>query len=223
MPHPGNIVRDGERSSQLGSLTIQQDYDLGHIVSDGSEMSDIDALTQIYLSQVATFSSQVDYSPRNHAGVTFADATVSYQPPWSSAGSNLYMGKAMQGSFFEVGYNYANRRDTVIPGTNKNAAEFISGTAYTELFDFMGVYFAPDYDVASNQMLQTQYGLRLKSSCDCWAADFGVTDSYNPNDVQFQFQLTLGGLGSYGQSPFGRNPFQQMGLVGSPTGVLPNY
>jgi LPS-assembly protein len=223
VPHPGNIVRDGERSSQLGSLTIQQDYDIGHIVSDGSDMSDIEALTRIYLSQVATFSSQVDYSPRNHAGVTFADASVSYQPPWSSGGSNLYMGKAMQGSFLELGYNYANRRATVIPGTNKNAAEFISAIAYTELFDFMGVYFAPDYDVASNQMLQTQYGLRLKSSCDCWAADFGVTDSYNPNDVQFQFQLTLGGLGSYGQSPFGRNPFQQMGMVGSPTGVLPNY
>ena len=69
----------------------------------------------------------------------------------------------------------------------------------------------------------TEYGVRLKSPCDCWAADFGITDSYNPNEVQLQFQLTLGGLGSYGQSPFGRNPFQQLGLVGSPTGVLPNY
>ena len=223
VPHGGNIVRDGERSSQIGSLTIQQAYDVGHQVSDGSDMSDIEALTHIYASQVATFVSQVDYSPRAHAGVTFADATVVYQPPWSTKGSNMYMGKALQGSFFELGYNYANRRDTVIPGTNKNAAEFISGTAYTELFDFMGVFFAPSYDIASNQMLLTEYGLRLKSPCDCWATDFGVTDSYNPNDVQFQFQLTLGGLGSYGQSPFGRNPFQQMGLVGSPTGVLPNY
>ena len=223
LPHAGNMVRDGEHSSQIGSLTIQQAYDVGHQVANGSDMSDVEALVHVYASQVATFLSQVDYSPRNHAGVTFADAAVSYQPPWSSKGSNLAMGKALQGSFLTLAFNYANRADTVIPGTNKNAAEFISGAAYTEIFDFMGVYFAPSYDVASNQALYTEYGLRLKSPCDCWAADIGVTDSYNPNDVQVQFQLTLGGIGSYGQRPFGTNPFQQLGLVGSPTGVLPNY
>ena len=47
-------------------------------------------------------------------------------------------------------------------------------------------------------MLSTEYGVRLKSPCDCWAADLGVTDSTNPNEVQVQFQLTLGGLGSGG-------------------------
>jgi hypothetical protein len=72
-------------------------------------------------------------------------------------------------------------------------------------------------------MLSTEYGVRLKSPCDCWAADLGITNSTNPNEVQIQFQLTLGGLGSVGRSPFGRNPFQTRGLVGSPTGVLPNY
>jgi len=223
LPHAGNMVRDGVHSSQIGSLTIQQAYDVGHQVANGSDMSDIEALLHIFASQVVTFTSQVDYSPRDHAGVTFADAVVDYQPPWSSKGSNLAMGKALQGSFLQLAFNYANRADTVIPGTNKNAAEFISGAAYTEIFDFMGVYFAPSYDVASNQALYTEYGLRLKSPCDCWAADIGVTDSYNPNDVQVQFQLTLGGIGSYGQRPFGNNPFQQLGLVGSPTGVLPNY
>ena len=59
--------------------------------------------------------------------------------------------------------------------------------------------------------------MRLKSPCDCWAADLGITDSTNPNEVQVQFQLTLGGLGSVGRSPFGRDPFQTRGLVGSPT------
>src|SRR5208282_6232521 len=31
----GNIVRDGEHSSQIGSLTVQQSYDIGHPVADG--------------------------------------------------------------------------------------------------------------------------------------------------------------------------------------------
>ncbi len=223
IPHAGNIVRNGEHSSEVGSLTVQQSYDIGHIVANNSDMSDIQALLHLYLSQLMTFSSEVDYSPRNHAGVSLADASISYQPPWSTPGSKIYMGKALQGSFIQLGYNYANRRDTVIRGTNKNAAEFVSGTAYTEVFDRLGLYFAPSYDIASNQMLSTEYGVRLKSPCDCWAADVGVTDSYNPNETQIQFQLTLGGLGSVGQRPFGRNPFQQAGTVGSSTGVLPTY
>ena len=46
--------------------------------------------------------------------------------------------------------------------------------------------------------------------------DLGITKSINPSDTQYQFQLTLGGIGSVGQNPFGRNPFQRS------TGVLPN-
>jgi lipopolysaccharide assembly outer membrane protein LptD (OstA) len=220
VPHAGNTVRERDHSSEIGSLTIQQAYDIGHQVANGSHMSDIEALMHIYASRVVSFSSQLDYSPRAHAGVTLADAWMSYQPPWSSSGSKtVIISKAVQGSFLEFGFSYANRTDTVIPGTNKNASEYISAAAYTELFDFMGVYFSPNYDFASGQALWTEYGVQLKSPCDCWAADFGITDSVNPNEVQFQFQLTLGGLGSYGKSPFGRNPFQ----AGSPTGVLPNY
>jgi hypothetical protein len=87
----------------------------------------------------------------------------------------------------------------------------------------MGLYFAPNYDLAASRMLSMQYGARLKSPCDCWAFDVGVTDSFNPNEVQVQVQLTLGGLGSIGQSPFGRNPFAVMGLAGRSAGVLPTY
>jgi LPS-assembly protein len=223
VPRPGSIVRGDEHSSQLGSLTIQQSYDIGHTVANNSDMSDVQALMHLYLTNTATFSSEVDYSPRSHAGVSLANTSLAYQPPWSTAGSKLYMGKALQGSFIELSYDYANRSDTVIQGTNKNAAEFVSGVAYTEVFDRMGLYFAPSYDIASNEFLSTEYGVRLKSPCDCWAADLGVTDSFNPNELQFQFQVTLGGLGSFGQRPFGRNPFQRAGLVGSPTGVLPTY
>jgi hypothetical protein len=63
-------------------------------------------------------------------------------------------------------------------------------------------------------MLSSVYGVRLKSSCDCWFADFAIDDTYYPNNTSYVFQLTLSGLGSLGSgSPFGSNPFQLMGLV----------
>ena len=35
--------------------------------------------------------------------------------------------------------------------------------------------------------------------------DVGINDSVNPSEVQVFAQLTLGGLGSIGRNPFGRN------------------
>ncbi len=223
-PRGGNIVRNGEHSTELGSLTIQQAYDVSHeIDTNGSKVSDVEGLLNIYATQLATLGAQLDYNPRAHSGITFASTSLSIRPPWETQASPIYLGKALQGSFIEFSYNYASRNATVFPATNKNAANSVSGRAYTDVFDRLGVYIAPSYDLAANRMLSTEYGVRLKSPCDCWAADLGITDSTNPNEVQIQFQLTLGGLGSVGRSPFGRNPFQTRGLVGSPTGVLPNY
>jgi len=209
----------------LGDLTIQQAYDVSHEVAlGGSNVSDVEGILNVYPTTVASLSSQLDYNPRSHAGITFANATLNVQPPWSTANpSNLFMGKALQGSFMQFGYSYSNPSNAVFQSTTNNGAQFITARAYTDLFDRMGIYFAPSYNIASRQLLSAEYGLRLKSPCDCWAADMGLVDSFNPNEVQFQFQLTLGGLGSLGRSPFGRNPFQTMGLVGSPTGVLPRY
>ena len=222
-PRSGTIVRDGDHSQELGQLTVQQAYDFSHpIFGYGSGLSDVEGSLSIYPTQFATLSSTVDYNTRNSSGFTFANGTVSVQPPWSQA-SRLHMGRALQGSFVQFGYNYANRNSTVFQATRKNSSEYISARAYTDLFDYLGLYIAPDYDLASRKLLNAEYGVRLKSPCNCWAADLGITDSFNPNEVQIQFQLTLGGLGSVGPSPFGRNPFQSQGLVGAPTGVLPNY
>jgi hypothetical protein len=218
-------VRDGERSQELASLTIQQAYDFSHPVAVGqSGISDIEGFLNVYATQFATLNSQFDFNPRNNPGITFANASIALQPPWAAAErAPIYLGKTLQGSFLQVGYSYADRKATVFTATRKNASQFISARAYADVFDRLGLYIAPGYDIASTRLLSTEYGVRLKSPCDCWAADLGIIDSFNPNEVQIQFQVTLGGLGSVGKSPFGRNPFQTGGLVGSPTGVLPTY
>jgi hypothetical protein len=133
------------------------------------------------------------------------------------------MGRALQGSFAQFAYSYVRPQNAVLPTTTRNASQYLTMRAYTDVFDRVGVYFAPSYDFSSSRLLEAEYGVRLKSVCDCWAADVGVVDSFNPDEVQVQVQITLGGLGSFGRSPFGRNPFQQYGLAGQPTGVLPHY
>jgi LPS-assembly protein len=220
-PTGATTYSGGNEVRQLAQFTLMQDYDVLHnLTPAGQQMSDIEAVLTLYPTRVAWAGSQVDYSPTGRGGLTFANLYLSYQPPWSNI-SNVYMGKALQGSFVQASYNYVNRQTAVLPGTIQNANSFLSLRAYTDVFDRLGVYVAPDYNFAAAKLLSAEYGIRLKSPCNCWAADMGIVDSYNPNEVQYQFQLTLGGLGSLGQSPFGRNPFETMGLVGNSTGVLP--
>jgi hypothetical protein len=73
----------------------------------------IEGLLNIYATQIASLSSQIDYNPRAHSGITYANAALSIQPPWSTKGSAIYLGKALQGSFIEFAYNYASRTATV--------------------------------------------------------------------------------------------------------------
>jgi hypothetical protein len=134
---------------------------------------------------------------------------LTMQPPWSEAPPTLYMGRALEGSFVQLGYNYIAPGPTALhPGINSSYFEFLSLRLYYDLFDRMGVFFAPSYDIANNDLQSAEYGVRIKSTCNCWDVDIGVTQSINPEETAVQFMVTLGGVGSIGQNPFGRSPFQ---------------
>jgi LPS-assembly protein len=216
----------GDTTRELVSMTLMQAYDTTYAVQPNQvALSDIEGRFNLFPTSVVSFGSQFAFDPRNNPGISLASIEMNLQPPWNKDyASALYMGKALTGSFMQVSYNYVRSENTVqFVGTSRNASQFFALRAYYDLLDRIGLYFAPNYDLAASRMLSTQYGVRFKSPCDCWAFDVGITNSYNPNEVQVQVQATLGGIGSIGQSPFGRNPFAVMGLAGHPMGVLPAY
>lgn len=209
---------------ELLAFTLMQAYDTNYAVSpDGLSLSDLEALLTIFPTTLFSLSSTLAYDPRTHPGLSLASVALNFQPPWTENTPRLYMGRALTGSFLQLSYDYVRPANAVQKSTTRNNVEFFSLRAYHDLFDRLGLYFAPSYDVAASRLLSAEYGVRLKSPCDCWALDIGVNDSFNPNETQVQVQLTLGGLGSIGQTPFGRNPFVTMGLTRSPTGILPTY
>jgi hypothetical protein len=202
---------------ELARLTLLEAYDTDHaIAKGGSRFSDIDLTATVFPSRIWSMGGQLGFSP-NDDQLRYASAYMNFQPWWTENKAKVYSGKAEEGSFLQVSYNYIATGPSAPSGINSNFSQFLVLRAYYALFDRMGVYFAPSYDFASHQLLSSEYGVRLKSPCDCWAFDMGVTKTVNPSETQFQFQLTLGGIGSVGQSPFGRNPFQLR------TSVLPNY
>jgi LPS-assembly protein len=220
---PGQSSYNGDRIAELVRFTVEQAYDTSHaIATDGSGMSDVEANIQLLPTKIATLGAQVDYDPRQRQQINYTSVYFDFQPPWTNNTPKMYMGRSTTGSFLQVSYNYVGPHATILSPTETNGSELVALRAYYDLFDRLGVYFAPSYDLASSQMLAAEYGVRIKSPCDCWAVDFGVTDTVNPNEVAFQVQATLGGIGSFGQMPFGRNPFEIFG-VNHPPGFIPGY
>jgi hypothetical protein len=208
---------NGSAVEELLRLTVMQGYDTAHAVAKGSSrFSDLDLGATAFPTRIWSMGGQLGYSPQASA-IHYASAFLNFQPWWLNNAPRMYMGKETTGSFLQLSYNYIGPGPTSQPGVNATYNQFLTLRTYYELFDRMGAFFAPSYDFADHRLLSAEYGLRIKSPCDCWSFDMGITKTTNPSETQFQFQVTLGGLGSIGQSPFGRNPFQMH------TGVLPNY
>ena len=210
--------RSGSSATEVLRLTLIQAYDTNHAIAKGaSRFADFAASASLFPTKVLSLNGDVGYSPLTN-GIRNANLNVNFQPWWTTNQPKLYLGKAEAGSFLQIGYYYiAPGPTTPLPGQSANLSQFLVGRLYYDLFDRAGVYFAPSYDFVKDKIVSAEYGIRLKSPCDCWAFDMGVTKTINPSDTQYQFQLTLGGVGSVGQNPFGRNPFQNR------MGVLPNF
>lgn len=216
-PFRAHTSVNGSAVEELLDLSLLQAYDTDHAIAvGGTRFSDLELSGTMFPTNVWSMGGEVGYSPQESA-IRSASVYLNFQPWWTKNRPNLYMGRAEAGSFLQLNYTYIGPGPEARPGINANYSQFIILRAYYDLFDRLGVYYAPAYDIANHSFLSQQYGVRIKSPCDCWAFDMGISKTVNPSETQFQFQLTLGGLGSIGQSPFGRNPFQMR------TGVLPGY
>lgn len=209
-PEEGSPLPPAQGSSvrELAEFSILQEYDTSHALTvQGPHFSDILAGLVTFPSRYLWLGEYSDFNPntRQFAG---QNVFLVVRPPWVSAAprKRAFLGRAfIGGPYLQLNYLYIGGR---------NAVEQISGRMYYELFKRLGVYYEPSYDIADGRMLYAEYGVRIKSKCDCWVFDVGVNDSLNPGEVQVFVQLTLGGIGSIGRNPFGRNL-----LMSNPYGV----
>ncbi len=77
-----------------------------------------------------------------------------------------------------------------------NLLQELDDNIVIRLTDWAGFLYSSRYDVVANRFLDNYFGLRLISTCDCWALDFAVVDRTNPQEVEVRAQFTLAGLGS---------------------------
>ena len=203
---------------ELAEFQLLQAYDTSHAVAKGgSQWSDLEGTATVYATNWISAGSQLGFDPRD-TRITYSSIGFTMQPWWKLyTPPTLYMGRSLSGSFLQLSYNYIAPGPTVAqPGINSTFYEFVTLRAYYDLIDRVGLFFAPSYDIANSKLLSNEYGVRIKSPCNCWSVDVGVSQSINPSETAVQFMVTLGGIGSVGQNPFGRSPFQHA------TSVIPS-
>ncbi len=196
---PASFQSGNGHVMELAEFSLLHEYDTSHALTpSGARFSDISANAIVYPTAYASLGSYTDFNPntRQFAGET---VFVAFRPPWVQPPTiqQQRLGRAYTGGpYFQLNYSFVGGR---------TAVQQISGRAYYEFFDRLGLYYEPAYDIADGKLLYSEYGVRLKSKCNCWILDVGVNDSINPSEVQVFVQLTLGGLGSIGRNPFGSN------------------
>jgi LPS-assembly protein len=178
---------------ELGRLSIMQSADITH---------EIDTLEP---DRVPNHFSDIDLAARANPSRFFsADTAATYDPTKTSV-------SAMRVSLFVEDPRYARneapgevqqRVDTRTSARvsyrvlTQNKLQEIDDHLVVRLTDWAGFLYASRYDVVQSRFLENFFGLRLLSTCDCWAFDLAVIDRTNPQEVEVRTQLTLVGIGS---------------------------
>jgi hypothetical protein len=58
------------------------------------------------------------------------------------------------------------------------------------------------YDQREKEFIEQRAGIRMYSACNCWIFDLDVSDRIDPNETKVSFNITLVGLGEFGNSYF---------------------
>jgi hypothetical protein len=206
---------------ELLRASVLHGYDISRPLVGDSHWSDVDLGLRFtpldYLG--LTYNTTVSLEDSTVRGM--AVGMVVREPWWTPTRLARYQGATTLGLAYRFVEENVNNLE---PGTPESlllassGVNEIAGSVYLRLgnylgFTFMSRYTLNDSVVASDvpgqteilgpHFLERDYLLRLISRCNCWILEAGVSDTVNPDERQFRVQLTLVGLGSFGQRPAG--------------------
>lgn len=176
-----------------------------------------------------TYEASVNVAARPRPAVSAADserpgalAAQSFrldvrEPGWVPSTRNVFQSPSMLSLSYRFIEENVNVRGGGIAEQNLFAnagTQNLIGGLYLRLGDYAGFSFGALYDLNGGQIVEENgrkrtlgphfilrdYLFRIISPCNCWAAEFGVSDNFDTDERLFRFQITLLGLGSFGQS-----------------------
>jgi lipopolysaccharide assembly outer membrane protein LptD (OstA) len=218
-PAPAPSVTPAVLSRELLRFGIRHGFDPSRDINTNSHLADLDLglrvapLDNLYLSYDASVNVSDGKLDAQNAALTLNETG------WVPPPGNTFQ----QASSLSLIYRFV-AKNVNLRGTHDDllfqeiGTQNVGGALYLRLGNYVGFSFGALYDFSSTSQVVNgktttlgphfilrDYLLRFVSPCNCWAAEFGVSDTFNPDERLFRFSITLLGLGSFGQGPVRRN------------------
>jgi LPS-assembly protein len=195
---------DGERGDvfELARLSLAQSYDPSRDIpptsrlgltgqplnpgQPGDHLSDVDLSLRVNPGPITSVRAYTTYdtSENNISSATLGVRLTEPFRAFDEEGRRRLFTRAS----FAVEYRFIT--DSIL--------QLLDSSIALPVTDRIALLYTMRYDIDAGTFLENYAGMRLLSSCNCWALNIGVTDTRNPNEVQVQARFTLAGLG---QSP----------------------
>lgn len=205
---PGLLAGSGgpSRIRELGRIRVQQSYAIRYppTVSVDNELrtqnfSGIDLYGRITPVTWAGLTSQAVYSPIDNKFV------------YASVGANVWDPRPIEGEGeqFQPALRPVNSASIFYQFNTNGAVENLNMATTFRITNHLAVSYLGRFDGESGRFLENWGGMRVISGCDCWTIDGAIGHRFINDEFFFRAQVTLVGLGTFGQSPFGgyANPF----------------
>jgi hypothetical protein len=196
-------TREGESGGEvfeIGRLSIAQSYDPSRDIpptsrldltgqpvnpgEPGDHLSDVDLAVRVNPGPVTSVRAYTTYdtSESNISSATLGVRLTEPLRQFDPSGRRRLFTRAS----FAVEYRFIT--DSIL--------QLLDSSIALPVTDRIALLYSMRYDIDADSFLENYAGVRLLSSCNCWALNIGVTDTRNPNEVQVQAQFTLAGLGA---------------------------
>jgi len=187
-----------ERIQELGRAWLRQSYEISQPIRPGQHFSGVEVGLRVTPVRFFGAQGRLIYAVESPAKLSYATAGINlFDPRPISGPDDLFLEELRPANSISAFYQFTGDQF----GISGDGVENINLAATYRVTNNFALSYLTRFDALDRSFLENWAGLRVISSCDCWVVDVAFVDRANPDTTGVQVQVSLVGLGSFGQQP----------------------
>jgi hypothetical protein len=207
-----SAAKEGEepaapRIREVARLSVLQAYDTERKITDDEHFSDVDIGLRLTPNSMLALQSGATYNLKK-TDVKGGSVTLLLNESWRA--DNGQLARLQSPSRLALSYQFV---DAGAGAVESEGTEALNALLYLRLGRYLGLLAHARYNLLTKLAFQRGLGARFISRCNCWMIEVGVENRETPEkDTSVRMQLTLSGIGSFGEGASGGRNLVTPGL-----------